>query len=96
LKDADQHCRREAGGPAVVIAKHACLLDREARKSQAVFEMCTTDCVGCLHCLENFECPALTLDDATGQVTIDGVRCVGCGVCAHVCPTGAIEARLKD
>ena len=95
LQDADQHCRGEAGGPAVVIAKHACLLDREARKSQAVYEMCITDCVGCLHCLENFECPALTLDDATGQVIIDGVRCIGCGVCAHVCPAGAIKADEK-
>ncbi len=96
LKDADGYCRGEAGGPAVVIAKHACMLDREARKSQAVYEMCITDCVGCRHCLENFECPALTLDEATDQVSIDGLRCVGCGVCAHVCPTGAIEARLKE
>ena len=23
---------------------------------------------------------------------IDGGRCVGCGVCVHVCPEGAIEA----
>ena len=38
LKDADHYCRSEAGGPAVVIAKHACMLDREARKSQAVYE----------------------------------------------------------
>ena len=96
LKDADQYCRSQAGGPAVVIAKHACMLDREARKSQAVYEMCVTDCVGCRHCLENFECPALTLDEATDQVSIDGVRCVGCGVCVHVCPAGAIEARLKE
>jgi indolepyruvate ferredoxin oxidoreductase alpha subunit len=95
LKDADQYCRNAAGGPAVVIAKHACMLDREARQSQAVYDMCVTDCVGCRHCLENFECPALTLDEATDQVTIDGVRCVGCGVCVHVCPAGAIEAKLK-
>jgi indolepyruvate ferredoxin oxidoreductase alpha subunit len=96
LKEADRYCRGEAGGPAVVIAKHACMLDREARKSQAVYEMCVSDCVGCLHCLENFECPALTLDEARGQVEIDGVRCVGCGVCVHVCPTGAIEARPRS
>ena len=96
LQEADHFCRGEAGGPAVVIAKHACMLDREARKSQAIYDMCITDCVGCHHCLENFECPALTLDEATDQVSIDGMRCVGCGVCVHVCPAGAIEARLKE
>ncbi len=34
LKEADHHCRSDAGGPAVVIAKHACMLDRQARQSQ--------------------------------------------------------------
>ncbi len=96
LKDADQYCRSQAAGPAVVIAKHACMLDRGARQSQAVYDMCITDCVGCRHCLENFECPALTLDEATDQVVIDGVRCIGCGVCVHVCPAGAIEARRRE
>jgi len=96
LQEADWYCREAASGPAVVIAKHICMLDRKARQSQAVYEMCVTDCVGCRHCLDNFECPALSLDEATEQVTIDGGRCVGCGVCVHVCPAGAIEARLKE
>jgi indolepyruvate ferredoxin oxidoreductase, alpha subunit len=96
LKEADQYCRSQKGGPAVVVARHACILDREARQSQTVYEMCVSDCVGCRHCLENFECPALTLDEASDQVTIDGVRCVGCGVCVHVCPAGAIAARPKS
>jgi indolepyruvate ferredoxin oxidoreductase alpha subunit len=96
LKEADRYCRSAAGGPAVVIAPHACMLDREARKSQAVYEMCVTDCVGCRHCLENFECPALILDEATDQVSIDELRCVGCGVCVHVCPAGAITATPKN
>ena len=30
-----------------------------------------------------------------GRVVIDGVRCVGCGVCVHVCPGGAIIARKE-
>lgn len=96
LKEADRYCRSETGGPAVVIAQRACMLDREARKSQAVYEMCVTDCVGCRHCLDNFECPALTLDEATDQVSIDRLRCVGCGVCVHVCPAGAITAKPKN
>jgi indolepyruvate ferredoxin oxidoreductase alpha subunit len=96
LGQADTYCRSPGGGVAVIIAKHSCLLDREARTSQMTYAMCVTeDCTGCLHCLEEFECPALSLDEADGRVVIDGVRCVGCGVCVHVCPAGAIEARLK-
>lgn len=96
LKEADAYCRGAEGGVAVIIAKHPCLLDRGARKSQTAYNMCVTeDCTGCLHCLEEFECPALSMDEADGRVVIDGVRCVGCGVCVHVCPAGAIEARLN-
>jgi len=93
LKEADAYCRGPGGGVAVIIAKHPCLLDREARKSQTTYAMCVTeDCTGCLHCLEEFECPALSMDESDGRVVIDGVRCVGCGVCVHVCPAGAITA----
>ena len=53
------------------------------------------NCTGCRHCLDDFECPALFLDEADGRVAIDAARCVGCGVCVHVCPEGAIEARPK-
>jgi indolepyruvate ferredoxin oxidoreductase alpha subunit len=96
LKEADAYCREPAGGVAVIIAKHPCLLDRKAGKSQTAFAMCITeDCTGCLHCLEEFECPALSLDEADGRVVIDGVRCVGCGVCVHVCPAGAITAKRE-
>lgn len=55
----------------------------------------TEDCIGCRHCLDDFECPALLFDDATGRVDIDQVRCIGCGVCIHVCPEGAIVGREK-
>jgi indolepyruvate ferredoxin oxidoreductase alpha subunit len=93
LREADAYCRSPEGGVAVVIAKHLCMLDQEARKSQATYLMrVTEDCTGCRHCLEDFECPALFLDEADGRVTIDGVRCVGCGVCVHVCPEEAITA----
>jgi indolepyruvate ferredoxin oxidoreductase alpha subunit len=96
LKEADVYCREPAGGVAVIIAKHPCLLDRKAGKSQTAFAMCITeDCTGCLRCLEEFECPALSLDEADGRVVIDGVRCVGCGVCVHVCPAGAITAKRE-
>ncbi len=91
LQEADRFCRSPEGGVAVLIARHPCLLDREARKAQPVYEMEVTEyCIACRHCLDNFECPALVFDDVSGRVDIDQVRCVGCGVCIHVCPEGAI------
>jgi indolepyruvate ferredoxin oxidoreductase alpha subunit len=96
LKEGDAYSRSPEGGVAVIIAKHPCMLDRQTRTSQMAYEMCVTeDCTGCLHCLEEFECPALSMDEADGRVVIDGVRCVGCGVCVHVCPVGAITAVKK-
>jgi|YelNatPaOPRAMG01_1025707.scaffolds.fasta_scaffold38604_3 indolepyruvate ferredoxin oxidoreductase alpha subunit len=94
LQEADRFARSPDGGVAVIIARHPCLLDREARKAQTVYEMAVTaDCIACRHCLENFECPALIFDEASGRVDIDAIRCIGCGVCAHVCPEGAIVHR---
>ena len=97
LRSADAYCRSPEGGVAVVIAKHPCLLDRAFRKSQTVYSMhISENCTGCRHCLEDFECPALSLDEADGRVVIDGGRCVGCGVCVLVCPEGAITAGMKE
>ena len=97
LQEAHDFCRSPEGGVAVVIARHPCMLEREGHRDQAVYEMCVTeDCTGCRHCLDDFECPALSLDEATEQVVIDGRRCVGCGVCAQVCPAGAITAAAKE
>ena len=40
LRSADTYCRSPEGGVAVVIAKHPCLLDKEARKSQPAYSLC--------------------------------------------------------
>jgi len=96
LQEADRFIRSPEGGVAVIIARHFCLLDREARKSQAVYEVeVTENCIACRHCLDDFECPALIFDEPSGRVDIDQVRCVGCGVCLHVCPEGAIVGQVK-
>jgi indolepyruvate ferredoxin oxidoreductase alpha subunit len=34
-------------------------------------------------------CPAITFKD--GKAKIDPTQCNGCGLCANVCPFGAIE-----
>jgi indolepyruvate ferredoxin oxidoreductase, alpha subunit len=96
LQEADRFCRSPEGSVAVIVARHPCLLDGEARKAQPVFDMEVTEhCTVCRHCLDNFECPALVFDEPGGRVAIDQVRCVGCGVCLHVCPEGAIVGKVK-
>ncbi|MBM4289027.1 MAG: indolepyruvate oxidoreductase [Deltaproteobacteria bacterium] len=94
LQRAAQHTRDPQGGVAVIIARHPCLLDKAAPREQIRHRVeVTASCIACHHCLENFECPALKADPDTGQVRVDQLRCVGCRVCVHVCPAGAIEIR---
>ena len=45
-------------------------------------------CARCNNCIDNFGCPAIYKKD--GRVYIDEVLCVGCGVCAQLCPNDAI------
>ena len=45
----------------------------------------------CARCAKACTSGALALRD--GQLTVDEALCVGCGTCATVCPTCAIEAR---
>lgn len=94
LKEADAFIRSPGGDIAVLIAKHPCIVNRDGRKGQVVFAMeITDDCVGCKACIEDFECPAMVFDGEENRARIDQNRCIGCGVCVHVCPAGAIKAK---
>ena len=90
LKDGLRYCRRH--GPAVVVARHPCIIDA-ARRSVALERIpviVTEDCDGCGYCLQHFECPAMLKDDETDRVHVDPAACSGCGVCLNVCPREAI------
>jgi indolepyruvate ferredoxin oxidoreductase alpha subunit len=82
-------------GPAVVVARRPCLLDKRHlyRPVNPGLVQATDQCDGCGYCVERFECPALVLrDEADDQqkVTVDSLLCSGCGVCLQVCPKGAL------
>lgn len=91
VKKAAQYTMDPAGGIAVIIARHPCVI---AYREQAMQErktiIITDDCVECNLCIERFECPALYHDDGLGRTAIDQTLCIGCGVCLNVCPKGAI------
>jgi len=36
------------------------------------------------------QCPGISLDKETGKARIQETQCVGCGVCADICPPKAI------
>lgn len=80
-------------GVAVVIAKCACPLELKRQKTLNV-KQCTVDqdkCVKCYICLKTIACPALI--KSGDSVKVDSAQCIGCGMCASVCPKNAIEVR---
>jgi len=97
LKDAVKYSREH--GPAVVISRHPCLIDRlrkEKPAHQPVKVEVSDECDGCGFCVDHFECPALVLNEAAAQVDIDPILCNGCGVCIGVCPKNSIKEKGKD
>ncbi len=90
LKEAWGHCCSPGGGVAVVISRHPCLLHyRDARISIGRVSV-GEDCKGCMHCVKNFECPAISQSGDGKRAVIDERLCSGCGVCVKVCRRGAI------
>jgi indolepyruvate ferredoxin oxidoreductase, alpha subunit len=76
-------------GVSVVISREMCALYAKGlrkRKSRA-FQV-TDKCKNHRRCIEEFACPAFYQDES--RVAIDPDVCVGCAVCAQICPENAI------
>jgi len=90
-----QACREatEYDGVAVVISNRPCVLD-PVRIKGTPFEVRAESCTGCQACM-NLACPAISwsdeLFDGHHKVKIDQATCMGCSLCAQVCPTDSIQ-----
>jgi indolepyruvate ferredoxin oxidoreductase alpha subunit len=75
-------------GPAVIIARRHCrLLPVEKAEARVPYRVVHDDCIVCEECMAS-GCPALVWEDDAPR--IHDWECVGCSLCAQLCPTGAI------
>jgi indolepyruvate ferredoxin oxidoreductase, alpha subunit len=90
------------GGVNVLIFEQKCALSPE-KKAKRAFDMridpavCQGENCGCNRiCTRVFKCPGLIWNAEQNRTELDEAICTGCGVCASICPMGAIEATAID
>ena len=62
---------------------------REFIKTDFIMTVKADLCTGCETCLDRCQFDALSIPE--DAVVVDETRCIGCGVCALVCPESALE-----
>ena len=77
--------------PSVIIAQRPCALLKGV-KYDGRFTVKEDKCRSCKMCMK-LGCPAIQFKN--GKAVIDATQCNGCGLCANVCPFGAIEKEGK-
>jgi indolepyruvate ferredoxin oxidoreductase alpha subunit len=79
----------EYQGVSVIISEEMCTLYAKGLKKLKTRAFTVTDkCTNHRDCINEIGCPAFYLEGE--RVKIDANTCVGCAVCAQICPENAI------
>jgi len=88
----------EFRGVSVVISDRPCVLDPVKIKGPALV-VDQDKCIACQSCM-NLGCPALTWSEGWHEgrhkVTIKPDACMGCTLCAQICPTDSIAPMAQE
>ncbi|PIE62344.1 MAG: indolepyruvate ferredoxin oxidoreductase subunit alpha [Desulfobacter postgatei] len=77
-------------GVSVVISKEPCILWAKNIKLKKIRAFEVTDkCTDHKECINGIACPSFYIEQ--GRVKIDADTCVGCALCAQICPENAIR-----
>lgn len=76
--------------PSVIISRRPCVLLKYVKPKKPL-HVNTEKCRGCKRCMK-FGCPAISFRD--GHAVVDSTLCIGCGVCAGLCPFEAFESEV--
>ncbi|MBP5270388.1 MAG: indolepyruvate ferredoxin oxidoreductase subunit alpha, partial [Clostridia bacterium] len=74
-------------GPSVIISRRPCVLLKSV-KTKPPLGVDPETCRSCRRCMK-LGCPAISFRN--GKAVIDQGLCTGCGLCASLCPFGAIK-----
>jgi indolepyruvate ferredoxin oxidoreductase alpha subunit len=95
------HDLMQSDTASILILRRTCgLIASRQKKKDTVYvnpEVCLGDECGCARfCTRVFGCPALIWDEKNQRAKVDDVVCTGCGVCAYLCPKGAIVVEKAE
>ena len=76
--------------PSVIISRRPCVLLKYVKPKKPLW-VNPDKCRGCKKCMK-FGCPSISFRDK--HAVVDPTLCVGCGVCAQLCPFEAFESEV--
>jgi len=90
LQRANDYTFEQDKGVSVIVSRRPCARMAAPDSWKEKFQV-TDKCDKCMTCIRDLECPAFSLAKEERKVEINADLCAGCGFCAQMCPSGAIE-----